>query len=125
MTYTILYGHGSADPDWLSEYEDIRAFVAERVIPRSFVRSAFLQFAEPSLMVAASDAVAAGATELLIVPVFLFSGRHVQKDVPERIAEVRDRFPDIRVVATGSLGRDPAFATLVARQVESGLVLAR
>jgi len=121
MVYTILYGHGSADRQWLDEFEEIRAYVAGRVTPETPVRSAFLQFVQPSLVSAAADAVREGATRLLIVPIFLFCGRHLRADVPEQVAEVRHRFPSVDTVVTDPIGHDPAFAALVASRVERSL----
>ena len=92
MIYTILYGHGSTDDTWLDEFESVRTRVAALVGPDTRVRSAFLEFVEPDLVSAAVEAASDGATGLIVVPVFLFAGRHLREDVPARVEEVRRRF---------------------------------
>ena len=74
------------------------------------VRAAFLGLVEPDLPAAVAAAVAAGASEIRILPLFFFSGRHVLEDVPRLAAEARAAHPGVRIDLLEPAGRDRALA---------------
>jgi len=56
---------------------------------------AYLEFMAPDLD-AAGDALAeAGCQRIEVLPLFLGAGGHVRKDLPERLAQLRERHPAI------------------------------
>lgn len=89
----ILLAHGARDPLWAAPFERLREAVMHRLPAPMPVRLAFLEIMSPRLDEAAQALVQAGSTAICIVPVFLGTGGHVQRDVPRTVAALADRFP--------------------------------
>ena len=109
----VLFGHGSRDPLWRLPMES----VAERVRaqqPQVPVRCAYLELDQPDLGTAAGELVAAGATEITIVPMFLGTGRHAREDLPQLVRHMQDARPDVRFVLQQPVGEDPRVLELLA-----------
>ena len=102
----ILFAHGARDPRWAAPFEDM----AQRVRgqrPQLQVRLAFLEFMTPDLSGAAADLVAAGCTQVDLLPVFLGSGGHVRKDLPRLLDELRGRHGATTFRLHGAIGEMP------------------
>jgi sirohydrochlorin ferrochelatase len=100
----LVAAHGTKSAEGLATTTDlVSAVAAER--PDVPVELCFLDVAEPSLT-AALDGL--GDAEVVVVPLLLSAGYHVQTDIP---AVVAGR-PGVRVA--GHLGPDPAMIAAVA-----------
>jgi sirohydrochlorin cobaltochelatase len=102
----ILFAHGARDPRWAAPFEDM----AQRVRgqrPQLQLRLAYLEFMSPDLAGAAADLVAAGCTQVDLLPVFLGSGGHVRKDLPRLLDELRARHPATAFRLHGAIGEMP------------------
>ncbi|MEC5387392.1 CbiX/SirB N-terminal domain-containing protein [Uliginosibacterium sp. H3] len=112
----VLFAHGARDPEWARPMqrlaESVRA--AEPGVP---VFTAFLEFMTPDLPGAAEQAVQAGATELIVVPVFLAQGGHVRRDVPVMLARIRERHAGVRIELRDALGESQAVIDAMAKVV--------
>lgn len=109
----ILLGHGSKAPEALEEMRELAAKLQART-PGTQVRPAFLSLAEPDLAGAVREAVLAGAGEIRVLPLFFFSGKHVQEDVPRLAAEAQAAHPGARVTLLQAAGRHPGFLDFLA-----------
>jgi sirohydrochlorin cobaltochelatase len=110
----ILLAHGSRAPETFEEMRDLAAAVQARH-PGTRVRPAFLGMVQPDLPAAVSEAVAAGAAEINVLPLFFFSGKHVQEDIPRLIAQARASHPGIPIGLLQAAGRQADFPEFVAR----------
>ena len=102
-TGIILFAHGARDARWAEPLARLRAKV-EATRPDVAVRAAFLDFMQPDLAGAAEELVAAGCTQLRVVPVFIAMGGHMREDVPRIVAGVRDRHPAVAIEVQEALG---------------------
>ncbi len=59
------------------------------------VEAGFLQLAKPGLTEVVEDLTGRGAERIVIMPLLLFSGNHVLKDIPEEIDHERKKFPEV------------------------------
>jgi len=116
MKTIILFAHGARDPEWARPLERLAAAVKVRD-KASDVRLAFLEFMAPTLAEAIDNAVAAGSSELVVVPVFLAQGGHVKRDLPEIIEAARLRHPDASLDLRPALGELDAVITAMAESV--------
>jgi sirohydrochlorin cobaltochelatase len=100
---TILFGHGARDPEWARPMQRLAdaILLAE---PDTAVFTAFLEFMTPSLPQAAEQAVQAGATTLIVVPVFLAQSGHVQRDVPLMLERIREQHSGVQIELRAALG---------------------
>ena len=82
------------------------------------VQCAFLELAEPSIPDGLRAAIAAGATQVTVVPYFLSAGRHVVMDIPAEIEVVRKEYPDIEIVLAPYVGAAPGLTDLLLQQAQ-------
>jgi sirohydrochlorin cobaltochelatase len=115
----VIMGHGSkrqaANIEFTRYAEQVAA--ADTAGPHAqqyqFVRAAFLELSPPTLMQSCEVAVAEGCTQIDVYPLFLNQGRHVEKDIPQQVAEVMERFDNITVRLLNYMGSSPELTTLV------------
>src|SRR4051812_35478284 len=106
----LLVAHGSRDP----RAAGIVAALADAVRPvlaagrtGQRVAVAHLDFTEPSVGTALRGLAAAGATEVVVVPLLFAPGYHLRVDLPAAVAEVRVGRPDLAVSIAEPLGAEP------------------
>ncbi|MDH7556100.1 MAG: sirohydrochlorin nickelochelatase [Candidatus Methanosuratincola sp.] len=79
-TGVILVGHGSREP----YNKDAIQYFAERLKSMyEYVGYAFMEMSKPTIQEALQAAAASGLTEVIIQPVFLTRGVHIDFDIPE------------------------------------------
>jgi sirohydrochlorin cobaltochelatase len=110
----ILLAHGSRAPETFEEMREL-ARNLQAGHAESRVLAAFLGMLQPDLPTAVSEAAAAGASEIRVLPLFLFSGKHVQEDIPRLVAQAQASHPGIRIELLAAAGRHPDFTGFVAR----------
>ena len=119
-TAVVLLGHGSREPAAQQYFLEL----AEAVRGPSgsdFVEAAFLELCGPSFPETVAACAARGADTIVVVPVFLHPGRHLQRDVPRLVAEARAAYPHVDVQLAPHLGAHPAVVPLVADLVRGAL----
>jgi sirohydrochlorin ferrochelatase len=110
----ILLGHGSRAPGAFEEMQDLVRRLQSRY-PGILVSSAYLSLSQPDLPTAVAQATAHGAAEVRILPLFFFSGKHVQEDIPRLAALAQAAHPDTRIVLLEAAGRHDDFTSFVGR----------
>jgi sirohydrochlorin ferrochelatase len=73
-----------------------------------------MELCEPDLAQVIDECVRAGASEVLVLPLFLAPGRHATRDIPEMVALATARHPGVTFRLGEVLGADPLLAQLVA-----------
>ncbi len=85
------------------------------------IRPAFFEFLSPTLAEAIGEAARQGATEIAVLPYFLFDGKEIQRDIPGELDHLRSEFPTALITQAPNLGLDPRLAKLVANRVRDAL----
>ncbi len=101
----VLLGHGARDPRWAEPFVRMRDAVA-RGLPDVDVALAFLELMTPDVAAAAAALVARGAARIVVVPVFIGTGAHVRRDLPERVDALRIAHPQVRFTLVDAAGED-------------------
>lgn len=114
MQGIVLFGHGSRDAAWRRPM-DLVAQRIQALKPEAQVRCAFLELDTPGLPEAAGELLAAGVTELTVLPMFLGAGRHAREDLPVLVEQVRQRHSGLQVRVLPSVGEDPRVLELLAK----------
>jgi sirohydrochlorin cobaltochelatase len=91
----ILFAHGARDPRWAAPFEAVVLRIA-RQQPDVQLRLAFLELMTPSLAEAGAALVAAGCTQVHVLPMFLGTGGHLRKDLPPMLQALRDAHPAVQ-----------------------------
>jgi sirohydrochlorin cobaltochelatase len=110
----ILFAHGARDPRWAEPFQKL----AERLRQMDAqlrVELAFLELMSPRLPECVDALVAAGCTELAVVPVFLGQGGHVLRDLPQLEQEIRARHPQLDLRLAQAVGEDASVQEAMAR----------
>jgi len=103
----VLFGHGARDARWREPFDRLAALWKSRY-PNVRVELAFLELMQPSLEQAISSHASAGATEVVVVPIFFGQGGHLRNDFPVLMLACQERFPGIKLGATPAVGEDAA-----------------
>ncbi|MCF6158502.1 MAG: hypothetical protein E3K32_07990 [wastewater metagenome] len=86
------------------------------------VEAAFLQLAEPGFEVVVEKAVEKGAGRIVVVPLLLFKGNHVYKDIPEMIENEKRKYPAVEFIYANNIGADERIALIAADRIHEVLV---
>lgn len=115
----IVLGHGSRSPEATEQFMRIVEMLAPR-LPGRIVLPAFMELAPPSLAEAVTSAVEAGASEIVVLPCFLFMGNHIKHDIPEKVAEAAGPYLGVRFEIREPIGPDPRVAELLLDRLGRG-----
>jgi len=108
----IVLGHGSKAPEALETLKRYGDMV-KKASGVEIVEVASLQFNKPDLPEAIGAAVNRGARKIVIVPLFLYNGIHMQEDIPAVIEEERAKNPGLEIVLASNLGADNRIVDIV------------
>ena len=85
------------------------------------VEAGFLQLAKPGLTEVVEDLIGRGANRVVVMPLLLFSGNHVLKDIPEEIEQERKKFPDVDFCYAKNIGADERIALIASDRIEEAV----
>ena len=90
----VIAGHGSRDPDAVQEFEHLVALIRARA-PQHVVSHGYLEFSSPTISEAVSANLAAGSTQIAVVPAVLLAARHAKNDMPAEVLTMARDYPAI------------------------------
>jgi sirohydrochlorin ferrochelatase len=119
MTAYIVFAHGSSVE---SANHAVRAVSSEAARRGGWelYETAFLGGGRPSLQEAVARLTADGAGEIVVIPYFLTSGLHLERDLPALITEIRRAHPETSIRATEPLDGHPALIDAVLDRAKAG-----
>ena len=85
------------------------------------VEACFLQLAKPGLTEAVEEIIGRGAKRVVVMPLLLFSGNHVLKDIPEEIEKERKKFPEVEFCYAKNIGADERIAQITGERIEEAI----
>ena len=110
----VLFAHGARDPRWAEPFEAVAARV-RAAAPGLPVVLAFLELMTPSLADAVATLVAAGATRVDVVPLFLGTGGHLREDLPPLVDALRTAHPGATIALHPAIGEHAVVGEAMAR----------
>jgi sirohydrochlorin ferrochelatase len=115
-TALIVLGHGSRNP---AARDQFLALVAQlRAARLEPVYAASMELAPPTLDEAVAEAVAAGATEIVVQPCFLFDGNHIRRDIPAMLAQSLEEHPTVTFRCGRPIGPDRRVVEILLERAE-------
>ncbi|MBC1498986.1 sirohydrochlorin chelatase [Listeria weihenstephanensis] len=115
----IMYvAHGSRLPEKNHEF---RVFV-EKIMqkrPESCQKIAFLEKEDETMALVGEAMIGAGATEITVVPMLLFPAMHATKDIPEHVANLRAKHPDVAFRIADTFGAEPETIAVAASRIRA------
>jgi len=118
----LLVGHGSRDPATRLEHDALEAKLSEE-FPDCTVASGFIELSEPPLLEALSQ-LARECERVVVVPLLLFTGGHMQRDVPKAIAEVQRLCPNTEFAVTAPFGTSNTTLQLASTRLSEAMASA-
>ena len=112
MKAILLFGHGARNPEWARPFHRIRDAILARA-PATLVEPGFLELLRPSFDEGVDCLVRQGATEIVVVPIFMAAGSHVKKDLPRMAADAMDRHGGLVISLAEPVGEaEPVLAAM-------------
>ncbi len=121
MTVLLGVAHGSKDP---ASQEVVEALLARAAALRPGLRTAaaYVDNASPSIRAALDDLVAAGATDVVVLPLLLTPASHSKTDIAASVQAGRLAHPGVRLRYGRPLGPHPALVEVLAQRLaEAGV----
>ncbi|MCK8817364.1 CbiX/SirB N-terminal domain-containing protein [Natroniella sulfidigena] len=116
-TGIIVLGHGSRATEASQVFAEIVDKLREKV-DYDLVEGAAMELAEPSLQDSVAKIINEGAEKVVIVPLFLFPGIHIQEDIPNLIEELEAEYPEVEFKFGRNLGADDKIADILIERIE-------
>lgn len=120
-TGVIILCHGSRGERGTLEVAQTLRRLTEGVRPllppQVEVIGAALQFNHPNLEEAVASLTSNGIQSIIIMPYFLFPGRHITEHIPQLIQSLKARYPEVQFTIAKTLGIDEALITQVASRI--------
>jgi len=111
-TGMIVLGHGSRRKEVALQFTAMVGRVASRIAGAQ-VLPAFFSLGEPTLADQVRELVVGGCTRIVVMQYFLYNGVHIEQDIPQMIAALREEFPGVEFVLQPTLQDDPALEGLL------------
>ncbi|AGL01462.1 sirohydrochlorin chelatase [Desulfoscipio gibsoniae] len=121
-TGVIILSHGSRLPEAQATLQKITTMIEAGATKDFLIEGAALQFNQPDLPTAIARIVERGAERLVVVPLFLYLGLHMQRDIPEILEEQRKLYPDISISMIEHIGTDPRLLDIILDRVRGAAV---
>jgi sirohydrochlorin cobaltochelatase len=112
----LLCGHGSRDPDAISEFEEAASALRRRLAPAEFA-TGYLEFARPTIGEGLAALAARGAGRILAIPGMLFAASHVKNDLPWEMNSFMAAHSGVEVRLGRDLAIDPKLLAAAADRI--------
>ena len=122
QTGVIILCHGSRGERGIVEVPEALRRVTEGVKPLLppgvEVIGAALQFNHPTLEEAVESLAVRGVKRIVIMPYFLFPGRHITEHIPKLVEKLKCIYPERQFIMANPLGLEEHFIGSVAKRIE-------
>jgi precorrin-8X/cobalt-precorrin-8 methylmutase len=112
----VIAGHGSRDPEGVSEFEQLVELVRQRA-GALHVHHGFLEFARPTIDEAARSLIDAGDHRIAIVPLILLAATHAKNDLPSEVLALQHEFPAAQLHYGSALHLHPNILRLFRQRI--------
>jgi sirohydrochlorin ferrochelatase len=120
MKGILILAHGSREKETENTFHKIFDMVKDR-FPNMPIEMAYMQFCDATIEKGLDKLIEKGATEIKIVPYFLFDGVHIREDIPAAIKNYLGKRQEIKVTLAGTLGADERLADILADRINEVL----
>ncbi len=115
-TGVMVCGHGSRDPDAISEFELVAASLKAR-LPEIDIETGYLEFARPVIREGLEKLASRGVGRILALPGMLFAASHVKNDLPWEVNSFAAQYPGIEMRFGRELSIEPKLLNAAAERI--------
>ncbi len=113
----IIMAHGSRRDSANTEFFDLIKKVDQQSLQYGCIRPALLEQAAPTLLQTAAELPAA-ITSIDVYPLFFNCGKHVERDIPQQVAELMEQHPSRSIRLLDYFGKSSLLAGLILGHVD-------
>ena len=118
MKNIIIYSHGSRYQKTIDEIQKtIEQIKSEEKGIK--IKYAFLEIQNPTLEEAVEEYIKEGETEIIILLNFLNAGRHTDKDIPNKVKDIKEKYKQIKIKITKSLSQVEGYISLLKEAIKN------
>ncbi len=129
-TGIVIVGHGSRAKESRGIYEEIARLTGQK--SEYEVQVGYMKHGRPTLIDAVNNFVETGVKKIIIVPLFLLPGLHVQEDIPILLGLKEGETPefgydrvkvpeDVEILYANHIGADERLAEVVVDRIKDVL----
>ncbi len=118
MQGILILAHGSRAEHTKNTLKTIVEPVREKLTDK-IIQTAFMQFDDMNIDKGLTALMEKGATEIKVIPYFLFDGVHIHEDIPNEIAEFTKKHPSVSITLGKTLGTDPRLSDILVDRITS------
>jgi sirohydrochlorin ferrochelatase len=119
-TGLVVVDHGSRRAESNRLHEQFVARFGDHCDFR-IVEPAHMELSEPSIQTAFDRCVARGAQRVVVVPYFLWPGKHWDQDIPNLTREAAAKHPGVPYLVAAPIGMHPLMVQVIASRVDQCL----
>lgn len=116
-TGVLLLGHGSRREEANQEWEQLWQMFRE-MHPQLIVQRGYIEFYHPSLEEGIALLLQQAISTVVIVPLFLTTGKHLYQHIPAMIDKLRVIYPDVQFVLTEHIGPDSLLLKIIEKRIQ-------
>lgn len=120
MKGVLVLAHGSREEATEKTLERVIENLKE-MVKDTIIETAFLQFSKVNLEAGLNKLVNRGVEDITVIPYFLFSGIHIQEDIPGEINEYKKSHPKISIAMGKTLGEDRRLSEILADRIREAV----
>lgn len=117
MEAMVILAHGSKREDTKIVLNTLIEKVKQKT-GWTKVLPAYLQLCEPGLETVIEQLASENVNDITIMPLFLFNGEHVTKDIPEMLDGLRNKYPLMRMTLKKYVGTDDRIADIIIDRIK-------
>ena len=117
----ILVGHGSREKGFAAAMTKVTRLI-QKEKKFDFVVCAYNEIVPPSFPDAVEILIKKGVQNIFVLPYFLQAGRHVKRDIPRMLSQLRKKYSgDVQFILCDYLGYDERIACVVKDRIKKKL----
>lgn len=116
MEGILIVAHGSRGGAAWECLEDVSQALRRRGCQN--VYAACMQLSPPFVAEVLDRMVCGGVTDITVLPLFLYSGRHLAHDLPRQVQEAAARYPGVAVRFARPLAGDERLADILLTRIQ-------
>lgn len=121
----VLLGHGSRrGKDTDVGLQEVERRLQGRLNGRCKVRMAGFEFTRPTLEETVTGLARQGSRSIVVMPFFLFDGKHIKIEIPDEMERLRSLLPHVSITYAHTLGLDPRLVAMVKEKADNCFALA-
>lgn len=115
----LIIGHGSRSKDASVIFDSI----VEQFKSRGYknVIGANMELAKPDIHAAVEKFLEKGITDIIALPLFLYIGIHIKEDIPEILADFKEKYPELKFKLAEPLKDDSLIVDVLAKRYQEAL----